>query len=97
VVVVSKGDRALQVTARRVANLETLRATGSLARRSSCGAEVYIRLKVRLGREEQWRSRWCSGGGERLDDFLEDFPTVTREQAVAFLEQAASAYLDHVA
>lgn len=36
-------------------------------------------------------------GGERLDDFLEDFPTVTREQAVAFLEQAASAYLDHVA
>lgn len=36
-------------------------------------------------------------GGERLDDFLEDFPTVTREQAVGFLEQAASAYLDHVA
>ena len=36
-------------------------------------------------------------GGERLDDFLEDFPTVTREQAVAFLEKAASAYLDHVA
>jgi uncharacterized protein (DUF433 family) len=36
-------------------------------------------------------------GGERLDDFLEDFPTVTREQAVAFLERAASAYLDHVA
>ena len=36
-------------------------------------------------------------GGERLDDFLEDFPTVTRDQAVAFLEQASSAYLDHVA
>lgn len=36
-------------------------------------------------------------GGERLDDFLEDFPTVTREQAVGFLERAASAYLDHVA
>ncbi len=35
-------------------------------------------------------------GGERLDDFLEDFPTVTRDQAVAFLEQASSAYLDHV-
>ena len=36
-------------------------------------------------------------GGDRLDDFLENFPSVTREQAVAFLEQAASAYLDHVA
>jgi len=36
-------------------------------------------------------------GGERLDDFLENFPTVTRDQAVAFLEQAASAYLNDVA
>lgn len=36
-------------------------------------------------------------GGERIDDFLDAFPSVTREQAVAFLEQAASAYLDHVA
>lgn len=35
-------------------------------------------------------------GGEPLGDFLEDFPTVTREHAVAFLEQAASAYLEHV-
>ena len=36
-------------------------------------------------------------GGERHDDFLENFPTVTRDQAVAFLEQAASAYLNDVA
>ncbi len=36
-------------------------------------------------------------GGERIDDFLDAFPSVAREQAVAFLEQAASAYLDHVA
>lgn len=27
-------------------------------------------------------------GGETIDDFLEGFPTVTREQVVAFLEQA---------
>lgn len=27
-------------------------------------------------------------GGETMDDFLEGFPTVTREQAVAFLEEA---------
>lgn len=29
-------------------------------------------------------------GGDSLDEFLEDFPTVTREQAVAALEQAAA-------
>ena len=28
--------------------------------------------------------------GDRLDDFLEDYPTVTREQAVGVLERAAA-------
>ncbi len=28
-------------------------------------------------------------GGETLDDFLEQFPTVTRKQAIAFLEEAS--------
>jgi len=32
-------------------------------------------------------------GGERLDDFLEDFPTVRREQVIAFLELAKDAVL----
>ena len=27
-------------------------------------------------------------GGESIDDFLEGFPSVSREQAVAFLEEA---------
>jgi uncharacterized protein (DUF433 family) len=27
-------------------------------------------------------------GGDTIDDFLDDFPTVSREQAVAFLQQA---------
>ena len=31
--------------------------------------------------------------GDRLSEFLEDFPTVTREQAVAALEQAKNALL----
>ena len=31
--------------------------------------------------------------GDRLDDFLEQFPTVSREQAVAFLELAKDAAL----
>lgn len=29
--------------------------------------------------------------GDRLDDFLEDFPTVTRTQAVAILRKAGTA------
>ena len=31
--------------------------------------------------------------GERLDDFLADFPTVSREQAIAVLEAARKALL----
>ncbi len=27
-------------------------------------------------------------GGESIDDFLEGFPTVTKEQVIAFLEEA---------
>ena len=30
--------------------------------------------------------------GDRLDDFLEDFPTVTREQAIAVLQHAKEAF-----
>lgn len=32
-------------------------------------------------------------GGETLDEFLEQFPTVSRKQAVAFLEQASKQLL----
>ena len=32
-------------------------------------------------------------GGESLDEFLEQFPTVSRKQAVAFLEQASERLL----
>ena len=35
--------------------------------------------------------------GDTLDRFLEDFPGVSRSQAVAFLEQAAEALLARVA
>jgi uncharacterized protein (DUF433 family) len=31
--------------------------------------------------------------GDTLDDFLDDFPTVTREQAITALEQAKEALL----
>ncbi len=33
--------------------------------------------------------------GDRLDDFLEDFPTVSREHAVAVLELMKEAVLSH--
>lgn len=36
-------------------------------------------------------------GGYTLDEFLDNFPTVTREQVHRFLEQATSALLDKVA
>jgi uncharacterized protein (DUF433 family) len=32
-------------------------------------------------------------GGEPLDDFLEQFPTVSRKMAIAFLEQASKRML----
>jgi uncharacterized protein (DUF433 family) len=36
-------------------------------------------------------------GGETLEEFLDNFPTVTREQAVAFLEESASRLLAGIA
>ena len=32
-------------------------------------------------------------GGDTLDDFLEGFPTVSREQVIAFLEEASEKML----
>ena len=34
-------------------------------------------------------------GGHSLEEFLDDFPTVRREQAIAALEQAKEALLAH--
>lgn len=34
--------------------------------------------------------------GQTLDEFLSDFPTVTREAAVAGLEQAKTLLVDHL-
>lgn len=36
-------------------------------------------------------------GGETLDEFLDDFPSVSREQAVAFIAEAGRALLAHIA
>ena len=36
-------------------------------------------------------------GGDSLDVFLDNFPSVRREQAIAFLEEAGRAALAHIA
>jgi uncharacterized protein (DUF433 family) len=36
-------------------------------------------------------------GGETIDEFLDDFPSVSREQAIAFLEEAGRKLLAHIA
>lgn len=36
-------------------------------------------------------------GGETIDEFLDDFPTVSRDQAVAFLEAAGRVLLASIA
>ena len=36
-------------------------------------------------------------GGETIDEFLDDFPSVSREQVVAFIEQAGRALLARIA
>lgn len=36
-------------------------------------------------------------GGDSLEDFLENFPSVSREQAIAFLEEAGRALLGRIA
>jgi len=39
----------------------------------------------------------CLMAGESIDDFLEGFPTVRREQVIAFLEAAAAQMIRLVA
>jgi len=35
-------------------------------------------------------------GGHKIDDFLDDFPTVSREQATVFLKQAFDSLLTQI-
>ncbi len=38
----------------------------------------------------------CLGAGESIDDFLEGFPSVTRAQVIAFLEEAKKRMIETV-
>lgn len=37
------------------------------------------------------------GGGDTIEDFLENYPGVSREQAIAFLEEASRALVAKIA
>jgi uncharacterized protein (DUF433 family) len=62
------------------------------------GAEVIVKDREILGGTAVFRGTRVPfqalldylEGGQRLDDFLADFPTVTREAAICALEQAKS-------
>ncbi|HEX5871591.1 MAG TPA: DUF433 domain-containing protein [Longimicrobium sp.] len=48
------------------------------------GEPVFVGTRVPARTLVEWLV-----GGHTLDEFLDNFPSVTREQAVAFLDQAA--------
>jgi uncharacterized protein (DUF433 family) len=55
------------------------------------GEPVFVGTRVPARNLVDWIE-----GGHTLDEFLDNFPSVTRDQAVAFLEQATDAYLSHI-
>lgn len=56
------------------------------------GAPVFVGTRVPVGTLLEYIE-----GGYDLDEFLDHFPSVRREQAIAFLEQATQALLEKVA
>lgn len=56
------------------------------------GEPVFIGTRVPARNLLEWIE-----GGHTIDEFLDNFPSVTRDQAVAFLDQAGEAFLARVA
>ena len=56
------------------------------------GTPVFVGTRVPVETLMEWLE-----GGYSLDEFLENFPTVEREQAIAFMHHATQAVLDKVA
>lgn len=56
------------------------------------GTPVFVGTRVPVETLMEWLS-----GGYTLEEFLENFPTVAREQAVAFIDEATEAALARVA
>jgi uncharacterized protein (DUF433 family) len=55
------------------------------------GEPVFVGTRVPARNLVNWLE-----GGHTLDEFLDNFPTVRREQAIAFLEQATEGFLARV-
>lgn len=53
------------------------------------GEPVFVGTRVPARTLVEWLV-----GGHTLDEFLDNFPSVTREQAIAFLHQAAQALVE---
>jgi uncharacterized protein (DUF433 family) len=74
------------------------RATGSKARSVNLAGEVIVKDPDVLGGSPVFRGTRVPfqalldylEGGQNLDEFIDDFPTVTREAAVSALELANS-------
>jgi uncharacterized protein (DUF433 family) len=56
------------------------------------GEPVFIGTRVPARSLLEWIE-----GGHTIDEFLDNFPSVTRDQAITFLEQAGEALLSRVA
>jgi uncharacterized protein (DUF433 family) len=56
------------------------------------GTPVFVGTRVPVETLMEWL-----GGGYTLEEFLENFPTVEREQALAFIHEATQAALARVA
>jgi uncharacterized protein (DUF433 family) len=56
------------------------------------GTPVFVGTRVPVETLMEWLT-----GGYTLEEFLDNFPTVAREQAVAFLDEATEAALARVA
>lgn len=56
------------------------------------GTPVFVGTRVPVETLMEWL-----GGGYTLEEFLENFPTVDHEQALAFLDEATQAALAQVA
>jgi uncharacterized protein (DUF433 family) len=75
-----------------------LRATGPKARNVNLASEVIVKDPDVLGGTPVFRGTRVPfqalldylEGGQNLDEFIDDFPTVTREAAVSALELASS-------
>ena len=55
------------------------------------GEPVFVGTRVPVRNLIDWLE-----GGHTIDEFLDNFPSVKRQQVMAFLEQATAAFLSHL-